>query len=876
MVACALFAGITAGHALSPEYLPAVVALAALLAAPATAIAALSVRRQKSVNAVDAARRIGDIDGLAPGRRRWKTGGLRSVLAVDCMLLLSFALTGTALHSSIHSLVAPDDISLLPTQTEMHAETRVREVRYRDQGRPRAVVAVRQFGIGGIESRSASGLIWVTLPKGAPVLRRGDVALMVGTAEIPTGRRNPGAFDFSSYLHEKRIHRVMRPHSVELLTRPTGIEDLSSAIERTIRRHLCQEPAALLRGLLLGRTDRLSVDIVESFRASGTVHVLAVSGLHTGFILLIAFALLRTLRVPPRAARLATIPLLFAFVMAVGSRPSVVRAALMATVFIATWSIQRRPNPLNAVGLAAITLLLSRPGAAFDLGFRLSFAAVLGIIFMRQPILKIMKCALRCNTDRSCVRSCSGALEFLLGAFALSISAQMGVVPIIVSSGGDVSLVAPLANLIVVPLAGASVASGLAMLAIDPVAPEAAHVLAAATWATLRALIVVVRLVGEVPAASVTLPTSLATPLALTVIASAVSLRARRRKTVLCLRAVTAATVLIGLVTLLTGPGRTHTRVIFFDVGQGDCALIEVPFGRRVLVDAGPAALGWNGPDSGRDVIVPYLRSRGIRSLDALVITHAHADHYGGAAAVLSSVRVDRLVVTADFIKAERVPWLLEQADAAGTRVVTLAPGDSLRLGSDCALVCLAPSDLWASHTSNENDRSIVLSARLDGLNVLLTGDIEAPAERMLHASSLPIKTDILKVAHHGSSTSSTVDFLQASSAEIAVVSVGRNNRYGHPCPRTIARLGSTVQEVFRTDLDGAVVVDVGKKRTLVRSVGSGRNMYFYFSRRPYAGESDPEPARTIESRSGWRTRRAALSTCSEVMEPMMSGYLSS
>ncbi len=827
------------------------------------------------------------------------------MLAVDCMLLVSFALTGAALHTSAHFLVAPDDISLLPTQMEICAEALVHEVRYPEHGRPRAVVTLRRLRIGGAESHPASGLIWVSLPKGAPVLRRGDVALMNGTTDIPAGRRNPGAFDFSSYLRERRINRVMRPRSVELLTRSAGVENLSSAIERTIQKHLSGESAALLRGLLLGRTDRLGDDLVQSFRASGTVHVLAVSGLHTGFILLIAFALLRTLRISPRAARLATIPLLFVFVTAVGVRPSVVRAALMATVFVTTWSLQRRPNPLNAVGLAALILLLARPGAAFDMGFRLSFAAVLGIIFLRQPILKVMKCTLGCDTHGSHVRLGSSAREFLLGALALSVSAQMGVAPIIISSGGDVSLVAPLANLIVVPLAGASVASGLATLALDPLTPEAAHVLAAATWATLKALTVVVRLARELPAASVTLPTSLAIPLGLTVIALAMSMRTRRRKAVVCLRTVTVAMALGGLVTLFTGPGRTHTRVVFFDVGQGDSALIEVPFGHRVLVDAGPAALGWHGPDSGRDVIVPYLKSRGIRSLDALVVTHGHADHYGGAAAVFSSIRVEKLVVTADLIEAGRVPRLLEQADAAGTRIVTLARGDSLRLGPDCALVCLAPSELWASRAPTENDRSIVLSARLDGLRVLLTGDIEAPTERMLRASGSPIETDILKVAHHGSSTSSTGDFLQASLAEIAVISVGRKNRYGHPCPHAVARLGGTVRELFRTDLDGAIVVDVGRKRTLVRCIGSGRSAYIGSFRKPradrglsglfapqpqaerrghmeepdrtsYDVESARGPTRTTESRSGCRTRRAALSTCSEVTEPMMSGYLAS
>ena len=187
VAACVLFAGISAGHALSPEYLPATMALAVLLAVPAATRTARSLRRPEGANAVDTSRQIGNSDDATRHRRRWRGDGSGPALATDCMLLLSFALTGAALHSSAHFLVPPDDISLLPTQVEIHAEALVREVRYPEQRRPRAVVAVRRLGIGGAESRPTSGFIWVTLPKGAPTLRRGDVALMIGTTEIPAG-----------------------------------------------------------------------------------------------------------------------------------------------------------------------------------------------------------------------------------------------------------------------------------------------------------------------------------------------------------------------------------------------------------------------------------------------------------------------------------------------------------------------------------------------------------------------------------------------------------------------------------------------------------------------------------------------------------------
>jgi competence protein ComEC len=763
---------------------------------------------------------------LRPGRRGGVNGGSPGL--ADVCLLVAVALGGAVSYASRHVMVDPRDACTLAGAGRLSLEAAVVDVRAAADGRCNLVVrplsrsssSGEAESLQGVEANAGgiAGLVWASLPPRSTVIpTRGDVVRLSGELALPRGPRNPGAFDFARYLIHRDIRSVMRVSEMRIVHRTRGPAAVASWISETVRRRVPGTSGDVVRALLLGGTRGLPEELTNAFRRSGTVHVLAVSGLHVGFVVLIVYTLLRCVRVPPRAARIAVVPFLVAFVAVVGPKASVLRAGAMATVLIAASTLGRKTNLLNTLGVSGFLLVAARPGALFDLGFRLSFAAVLGIALAFEP--------LRRHLGRAAGRK--RAFRLATDAAALSLSAQLGVAPVLVAVGGELALAAPLVNPLVVPLAASAVASGMALLAAEALVPAAAPLLGASTWLCVRLMSALVETVGGLTWASLPVASRQWPAILGLVAAVSVCLRGRTRRV--------KASGLVGLLAAaglaaalaLAGPGRTSTRVTFFDVGQGDAALIECANGRTILVDTGRGPLpgAGGGPrtaDSGRDVILPYLRREGVRRLDLLVITHAHADHVGGAGTVLAGVSVGRLVVPPGLDDMEQLRGVLDVARQRGTRVQDVVAGDTVACGPSTLLV-LAPGRDFDRRDTTENDMSVVTLLRLAGFGFLLTGDAEERSERAVCRLQSDITTDVLKVGHHGSATSTGGGFLARASPRLSVISVGAGNRHGHPDPATLERLASAGSHVLRTDLDGAVVLILGDGALVARAVASGR-----------------------------------------------------
>jgi len=744
----------------------------------------------------------------------------RALLA-DVALLCALVAAGYAHYETSHRMLPPDHIALKEVGAVVAMRARVGEVRRTSSGHTNVVIevlALRDALGPGTPDVPARGLLWARWPDGGTHPARGDVAVISGELNAPGGRRNPGAFDFASYLRNRRVHLTLRHCELLELERPERRLDVAGWVYRTLPERVPGVPGEVLRGLLLGTGRELPDELTEAFRRAGTVHVLAVSGLHVGFIVLIVHAVLRSLRVPRRFSRLLVLPALVGFVLVVGPRPSVVRASTMAAFLIAAPLLERRPNPLNALGAAALALLIARPGSLFDLGFRLSFSAVAGILLLHRPLEEALSIPLRA-LGQWAVR--------LAAPIALSLSAQTGVAPILVGVFGEASVVSPAANLAVVPLAGLSVAAGLAMLAFEPLGSWPASAFAAVAWSSIRLLVWITERLGDCPWATVRIasrfwPAVLCATTGLTLRVRATSVRARRVGT-----AVVVAAGIVAATLFLTGPGRSHARIVFFDVGQGDSILLELPRRQYALVDAGPGPtsadqVGVPGVrDAGADVVLRHLGREGIARLAALVVTHAHADHYGGAVSVLLGVRVDTLILPVGRTADPRLTNLIAVARRRGTGIREVSWGETLRVGN--ALLTVLWPDPAVTAEWSENNCSVVLWGSVSGHNLMLTGDIERRAENRLSTMPRLLPADLLKVSHHGSGTSSTKGFIRGVSPGLAVVQVGERNRYGHPCPETLDRLEAAGATVMRTDVDGAVVITFRRGRAVARCVASGR-----------------------------------------------------
>jgi competence protein ComEC len=598
----------------------------------------------------------------------------------------------------------------------------------------------------------------------------------------------------------------MRCDAARVVREARGVGGLQRALAGVIERRLPGEPGTLMLGLLLGRTGELPDDLMEAFRRSGTVHILSVSGLHVGFVLLIAHALLRSARVAPRAARLLSLPCVVGFAVLIGPGPPVMRSTVMAVVVVLAGAMERAGSTLNAVGVAALALLALDPGCALDLGFQLSYAATLGIVLLYGPLREALPEA----------RGRAARLTWLRDALLLSSAAQAASAPTLIAAAGQLSVAAPIANLVVVPVSTFAVASGMAMLAADRV-PFLGTLFAGSAWASLEVVERAARLTGDQAWSCVPVAARFAPAAFLCVAGLALALRGRMARAVGT--AVAVAGLALAAALACVGPGRDRARVVFFDVGQGDAALLEMPGRHYVLVDAGPAA-PWMRSDAGRAVIVPYLRREAVTRLEALVLTHGHDDHAGGALAVIEQAAPRALVLPDGWEGSEALARAADAARRVGARVVTVARGDGLLLEGADSVTVLGPQP--GVPDADGNDSSIVLLVRAGGTRLLLMGDAGVRVEEALLAAGERVGAGVLKVGHHGSATSSSPGFLERVAPGIAVLSVGERNRFGHPDAGVLGRLAACGAAVMRTDRDGAVVIRLRGGRPRASGTASG------------------------------------------------------
>ena len=603
-----------------------------------------------------------------------------------------------------------------------------------------------------------------------PPLTDGQRIALDARLDRPVGFRNPGTFDYGEYLIRHGIAvvgtaRGDRIQTLEPEAPPWPVRVRRQALA-AMREALPPTSAALLAGLLLGDRTDLPADVDAAFRRAGVYHVLAVSGFNVALIASTVWVLLTLAQAPRRAAALGAIVTVLGFAAVVGPEPSVVRATIMAVLVLSALLLEREASVLNGLALAAIAILAVRPVDLHDPGFQLSFAATAGLV-------------LAGGVPRPGSSRLARIRGWIVAALAASAAAQLAVLPITLSHFNQVSTIGVIANLAVVPLAGLATVLGLVAVAAGAVSATLATWLYSGVWPVLLLLRGAVALAAAVPGAVLHLPAP--GPLAIVgyVVALALGLAARYLRTTrrglarrLALGAVTtalASAVLALWPALRPADGRLHVTVL--DVGQGDAIVVEGPDGRALLVDAGAG-----GPyrlDAGERVVTPFLWNR---HSAAAVVTHADIDHAGGMASVREVFTVGQAW--------DGAPGLtpLALGGATVTPLTTAATG--------------------------RNDAARVLRIDFGLASILLASDIEAAGEQALVASGAPLGATALKVPHHGSRTSSGPELLAAVRPAVAPVSVGARNTYGHPDASVLARLAAAGSDVYRTDRDGALLLE--------------------------------------------------------------------
>ncbi len=657
----------------------------------------------------------------------------------------------------------------------------------------------------------ARGIKAETLPE----ISYGDRLVLAGRLQSPSTARNPGDFDYRRYLEVNNIYATMYISGFNGLHRESGgsgnwlvhslVIPLRQRFVSLVDREIGGDEAQFLKGLIVGDRSGISTEIKSSFVNAGVMHVLAVSGLHVGIVAGIFFVMLGFLRLPRTFKVVGTIIGLLWYAALTGFAPPVIRASIMTTVFLVGSLLERRVDSYNSLAVAAVTVLLVDAKQLFHPGFQLSFVAVFALIYIYPRWIRINSLLPPSLKENAFVK---GALSLLV----LSGAAQLGTLPFNVIYFGKISLVALAANLIVVPMVGIVVPLGFLMLICSLIAPWLAAFYAEVVHLLLTLMLNAVGLAGNLRWSAVEVPS-----LGLAAVVCYYGClfpavhwnhRLARRAAVL----IVSLTLTSVIWTIDVGALKSRMlRITFLDVGQGDAIFLEFSDGKTMMIDGGPSTKTSN---AGERMIVPFLRRQGISSIDRALITHPHNDHMAGLEAVLEEYPVRRVDDSGQKATSNVYRRLMELLRAKDIPLQRVQAGDTLGGYEKVRLYVLHPR-IESVHSTNRrrvrnlNDGSVVIKLVYGETSFLFTGDVEKGGEReLLSDFGAFLDADVLKIGHHGSSTSSSLSFLQKVTPRFGVISVGKFNKFSHPSREVLARFEELQVEVYRTDEHGAVVLE--------------------------------------------------------------------
>lgn len=700
--------------------------------------------------------------------------------------------------------------------------------------------------VAGQTERNISGRQGTSSQDGLPSI--GSRVRISGSFSLYTEATNIGQFDARNYYAARKIYGQVKKAAI-VYTEPPNIIGRGKECLWQLRRHLAEtflevygeENGALLAAMLLGERTFLSEETQSLYKAAGTLHVIAVSGLHISLLGLGLYRLLRRIFDVQAPAAVISVLCMAAYVFLVGNPPSAVRAFIMFAMGLLAGYWKRTLDTPTALSLSAAIILMGNPFYIGQSSFLLSFLAILAIAVF-QPALK--ECLalinpyhfplsrlldsrrawrLRHLDPQKVTGGCHELLKKAGNGLQSSFSVWIVTLPVQLFFFSEVSLFGIFFNLLIIPLMGVILLLGIAGLFLK----EIFHLFTFLTGSALTdweiTVISICRYAEGIFFAIIKAGGSLADRLSFAMWTPGKPVYGKMLLAfglllLFCLLGNLSENgrtipekfwkyrlgILLGVILLLAGYPAHNLQITFLDVGQGDGICMELPDGRVYLMDGGSSDVS----KVGNYRLVPFLKAKGIRKIDAVFLSHGDADHINGIAGLLEEkqMSIDCICLPAGAEQEEFVE-IRDLARARNISVRTIQAGDFWE-NNGAKFWCLNPADVTASG----NAASMVLYMEYQDFSMLLTGDLEGEGEKSVAAllrSNAITGISVLKVAHHGSKNSTKEEFLRQCSPAVAVISCGEHNTYGHPHKETLERLNDMGTAVYRTDCSGAVQITV-------------------------------------------------------------------
>ncbi len=636
----------------------------------------------------------------------------------------------------------------------------------------------------------------------------GQCINFTGNIEIPQERRNPGGFNYRNYLAQKKVYatafvpakniKILGKKSVNPIYKSSL--NVRNGIIESVNKKLSAQNAALLNGMLVGHKEDLSDEIKDIFSKTGLIHILSVSGLHVGFVVLPIVFISKKLRINRKLSNMITILILIFYCFIAGFTTSVIRAVTMVIVVLSAKIINRESDTITGIFFAGLLMLLYNPFFIYNVGFQLSFGATISIVMFNKKVKGIFKI--------------TGLPASITDVLAVSTAAQAGALPISVYYFNSLSIVSLFANVIILPLVQVAVLAGIAMIALAKICAFLSNIIGLIVDNLLSLIIILTDFISRLPYASIRVVTP---SLLLIIFYYFLLIYFFNFKTVseFIKPSGLAALVFYSIVLfqLLNPP---VLEVVFLDVGEGDSVFIRTASRKNILIDGGGA---------GAEKLLPdFLLDYGVYSLDIVVATHSHADHITGLKPVLDEFNVRKLFLPVSE-EIDNFKSLLSSVDSKKSTIYYAFNGVQIRLDEKTVLNVLSPDKNTNYKHSSLNNGSIVIKLEHVETSILFTADIEKETERLLSQNGLNLESDVLKIPHHGADTSSTEFFLSAVNPKVGIISVGKNN-YGHPSENSIERICKQGISCMRTDYDGAIVIKSNGKNIRIKKTSDAALSY--------------------------------------------------
>lgn len=636
-------------------------------------------------------------------------------------------------------------------------------------------------------------LINIKMAQDIPSIKYGDSLYIEGEFKQPEEARNYKGYNYKQYLKTKKIIGTVELEKVKILKSSNGsfIHNIQKYIRDTINGTLTDEEGNLLLAILLGDKDKLSEDIQESFKTSNLSHMLAVSGAHVSYIILGLTYVLQNSIIGKKNGKIVCIIFLLAFMAITNFTPSVTRACIMAILTLLSSIIYRKSDVYTNISVAALITLIFNPYSLLDLGFQLSYGGTIGIIIFIKRIQE--------------KKSNSKVINYIKQMALVSIYANIIIIPIMMYHFNTVSFTFIISNIMASPILGIIVITGFLFIIASITVKPLTRLIAIFIKPILSILIKISQICSKLPFSNILV----VTPYMFNVISyyAIILYCIKSKKNNKCKIIICLLIVLI-LINFIIYIFPQKLRIFFIDVGQGDSTLIITPDKKTVLIDGG----GSDSFDVGEKVLLPYLLDRRILKIDYVLISHFDTDHCGGILTIMEKVKVKNIIISEQAEHSENYERFKKLMIHKKIRLIEVKKGDKIKIGRYSEFKILFPTSRLLSENPLNNN-SIVAQFNYNNFKMLFTGDIEKLAEQqILKTEKAEIRADILKVAHHGSKTSSIPEFIKAVRPKIALIGVGKNNTFGHPNQQTIKNLENIKCRIYRTDLQGEIIIKIDQK----------------------------------------------------------------